>query len=237
MSPEGNPKERATILNASGDVVIRTTGSHGSDIASQRMDELDRAALHFALEAGARFSPAVAVDLGAGLGAQTARFASLGLSVLMIDLAARAELVDSINALYGRRVSAISGDVCRIPDEALPQAVHLLFSQRMVHYLRYGEAVRVLKRFASRMSGGARLFMSCACLASELSEGYSALGQPVEERFGYLAPAMAEKHNVLEPLCLYSKEEFASLAAKCGFSPLEIFQSEFGTLKGVFRRE
>src|SRR6185437_3503288 len=33
-------------VNLYGDRLIRTTGSHGADIASQRLDELDREALH-----------------------------------------------------------------------------------------------------------------------------------------------------------------------------------------------
>lgn len=100
-------------LNSHGDVLIPTTGLHGADIPSQRIDDLDRAALHCALSIGATRGNVVAVDVGAGLGAQTARFAALGLSVLMIDLVDRSNLVKSLDALYGAgRVTPIAGDVC-----------------------------------------------------------------------------------------------------------------------------
>ena len=237
MSSEKSGTVNAKQLNSHGDALVETTGHHGPDIASQRIDELDGAALRFAEEISARVTPAVAVDLGAGLGAQTARFAAAGLSVLMVDLAVRPEWLQSVNSQHPEpRVSAFAGDVCQMPEDAMPRAVHLLYSQRMIHYLRYPAAVGVLSSFAARMGAGARLFLSCACLDSELSQGYSESGKRVDERFGALAPELAKKHGVVEPLCLYSEAEFVRLAEESGFSAMKVWRSEFGTLKGVFGR-
>lgn len=235
--PSSQPEAKACVqpLNEYGDVLVRTTGLHGSDISSQRIDDLDRAALRFVLERDAPRAPAVAVDIGAGLGAQTARFAALGLQVTMIDLVERADFVRKVNSLYGEgRVTSIVGDVRRLSNDCLPLEIDLLYSQRTIHYMRFAEAVGVLRAFAERMTTHARLFLSCACSASELAEGYPAIDVRIEDRLAPLAPFMAKKHNVLEPLCLYSREEFGDLAERAGFYPLEITQSQFGTLKGIF---
>jgi len=226
----------STCLNRQGDFLLPTTGHHGADIASQRIDELDRTALRYALEARTDSNPIIAVDLGAGLGAQTARFAALGLSVLSIDLLARPDFISKLQSLFGEAcVSHYEGDVRTMPDESLPSRINILYSQRMIHYLRYHEAITVLSRFAARMTPDAKAFISCACIASELSEGYAMTHAPIAERFGHLSPLMSAKHNVLQPLCLYSCDEFENLAQASGFSPIEITQSQFGTLKGIFK--
>ncbi len=237
MSRDGEQKGAAAAINSQGDLLVETTGRHGPDVSSQRTDALDLAALEFARKAALCHAPAVAVDLGAGLGAQTARFVAAGMSVLMVDLVPRQGIVDELNLRYGQgRVSAFVGDVRRMPPGEMPREVHILYSQRMLHYLRHAEAARVLAAFAGRMAAGARLFLSCACLESELSGGYSALGEPLGQRFGLLAPAMAQKHDVHEPLCLYARDEFLDLAGGAGFKAIEAYRSDFGTLKGVFER-
>jgi acetyl-CoA acetyltransferase len=71
-------------LNACGDVLIRTTGRHGGDISSQRMDDLDIAALAYALQLKGT-APGAAIDLGCGQGMQGLRLAALGLDTLLID--------------------------------------------------------------------------------------------------------------------------------------------------------
>lgn len=237
MSSEKSGNVDAKRLNSHGDTLVKTTGHHGPGIASQRIDELDEAASRVAEEASARFKPAVAVDLGAGLGAQTARFAAAWLSVPMADLVAWLECLQSANSPHpGPRVSAFVGDACQMPEDAMSQVVHLLFSQRMIHYPRYPAAVGGLSSFAGRIGAGARLFLSCACLDSELSQGHSESGKRVEERFGALAPELAKKHGAVEPLCLYSEQEFVRLAEESGFSAMKVWRLELGTLKGVFER-
>ena len=69
-------------LNLYGDRLVATSGRHGGDIASQRIDELDRACLEFCLSLG----PGVAAaDIGCGLGAQGFRLAALGAAVTLCD--------------------------------------------------------------------------------------------------------------------------------------------------------
>ena len=61
-----------TTLNLYGDRPISTTGAHGIDVASQRLDALDKEALEQVLQSGERLS---CIDLGCGFGWQGVRFA------------------------------------------------------------------------------------------------------------------------------------------------------------------
>jgi len=60
------------------------------------------------------------------------------------------------------------------------------------------------------------------------------MAMPVTERFHQLGVDMREKHDIVEPVCLYTKEDFGRLAEDAGFSAMQITQSHFGTLKGIF---
>lgn len=85
------------------------------------------------------------------------------------------------------------------------------------------------------MTQGGRLYLSAACMRSELAEGYECADNEIESRFGRLHPSKADKHGVHEALVLYQEEEFVELAERAGFSVVSVKRSEFGTLKGVFQ--
>ena len=89
---------------------------------------------------------------------------------------------------------------------------------------------------ASRLCPGARLFISASGMQSELADGYPHAGNPVEERFALLAPAMQAKHGVREPVCLYAKDELERLVLAQGFTAIRTWTSPFGNVKGVFER-
>ena len=78
------------------------------------------------------------------------------------------------------------------------------------------------------------MFLSCACIDSELAEGYPGISMSVTERFHQLGVDMREKHDIVEPVCLYTKEDFGRLAEDARFSAMQITQSHFGALKGIF---
>lgn len=66
-------------LNLYGDQVLPTAGGHGSNIAIPRLNDLNIASLHFALDS--KPDDGDFVDLECGLGAQALRFADLGKTV------------------------------------------------------------------------------------------------------------------------------------------------------------
>lgn len=220
-------------LNLYGDRLRVTTGSHGPDISGQRLDALDRHALTAVLQNESR---PCCVDLGCGLGVQGLRFAMLGACSHLYDLQAEPELLTRLRSEYGLRLQFHSGDVRTLSASSLPKQIDLAYAQRFIHFLRFEQALALLRRVCARMPAGAPFFISGSGLGSELGQGYVGRGRPLLERYAPLAPEMAAKHGILEPVCLYDPEELTALMVQAGCVPQQVWRSEFGNLKGIFYR-
>jgi SAM-dependent methyltransferase len=221
-------------LNLYGDRLMATTGRHGADIATQRMDELDKACIKFALDATETQS---AVDIGCGLGIQGARLALLGCETFLIDMLDISAAVDALRHSLGvQNVHFLRKDARNLCADDLPNAITIVFSQRFLHYLRFSEASSLIGILVSRLRPGAQLFLSVSGLNSELGEGYPARTSAIEERFARLAPKMAERHQIKESVCLYTEEDTRALANNHGLESVDVWSSAFGNVKGVFRK-
>ncbi len=226
---------RCFTYNNYGDLFIETTGAHGPDIAAQRLDDLDRASLQFALSthSGNHW----AVDIGCGRGTQGLRFATLGFKTLLVDLQENSQRCAIINSLLGNsQVVALQSDVRGLGPADLPDKIKILYSQRFIHYLTWEEAVSLLSNLSKRMPVGARAFISAGGIDTEYGLAYVHRSLPVTERFAHLSPDMAEQHHIREKVCLYSCEDLAKLCKRVGLDPVNIWVSEFGNIKGEFAR-
>jgi hypothetical protein len=223
----------ANELNTHGDRLIATTGTHGPDIAAQRLDDLDKRALAAVLQYEGR---PTCVDLGCGFGWQGLRFALLGARSYLFDLQAEPASLARLRADGGLSLTHWSGDINALPDEALPVQVDIAFAQRFIHFLRFEQAKLLLRKVAARMPHGAPFFISGTGIESELGDGYAGKQSAVHGRFAPLAPEMAQKHGILEPVCLYDERDLTLLMSEAGFEPVECWRSEFGNVKGIFRR-
>lgn len=217
-------------LNEYGDDAVSTTSRHGIDVASQRLDDLDRAALGYALDREDRG----AVDVGCGLGHQGIRFAMLGLETTLVDIMDVSDRIETISELLFLEDSLAfqQVDARDLEVSDLPEDLVVAFSQRFVHYLRYDEARAVLSTLAEGMDEG-RLFVSASGLETELGEGYPDADVPVRDRYAELAPEMAAKHEIEEPVCLYTTDEMRALLEAAGFDVVEVYTSSFGNVKAV----
>jgi len=222
-------------MTASSSAAGEHQGSHGADITSQWIDELDLEAIRFVV------SPAiperVALDLGCGLGMQGIRFATLGCSATLYDIVDIGERIEQVRRMLALDKLAFRRiDLRRVSAEDLPPQVGAAYSQRFIHHLRFEEASALLSVLSPRLCARARLFLSASGLGSELADGYPHAARPVEERFAPLAAPMRAKHAIRGPVCLYTTAELERLALAHGLRTVRTWTSPFGNVKGVFER-
>lgn len=210
-------------LNIYGDGKVLTKGGRGVDVASQRVDDLDRAALDFIR---ARTAPSV-LEIGCGFGGQSLRMAENGAVVTALDMH---DYSGSIPA--HDRISFVQGDLSSF-DPSPAVRYDAIFSQRTIHYLPFDQAADALKRLVEKhLAPGGAVFLSASGLGSELGGLYPHADHPVGERFAKLSPQMAEKHAIHAPVCLYTCDDLAILLLMCELHP-KVWISPFGNIKAI----
>jgi SAM-dependent methyltransferase len=216
-------------LNSAGDEHIETTGTHGPDISSQRLDTLDRRALEDALARGGGFQ---ALDIGCGMGAQTIRFALVGGDVTAVDRIAVGDRLADFDAAFSiGAVTFRQQDAATLGPADLPAELDIIYSQRMIQYLQYGTARDLLARLADVLAADGTVYLSASGLNTELGEGYPDSEEPLESRFATLAPADARKHGINEQVCLYDVADMRRLLTEAGLQVAWIDTSTFGNVK------
>jgi len=224
---------RPVALNAYGDVAGSATDGYGHDISSQRLDELDFACLQFALKKHATGS--IGIDLGCGLGTPSIAFALAGARMTLVDRAPLDGRFEELGRLIPtENLRFVRSDLTRLTDTALPAELDFAYSQRTLHYLHYTKALALISRLASHLRAGGRMFLSASGLDSELGDGYAGRERAVRDRFDSLSPEVAEKHAILEPVCLYSLRDLESLGSSAGLQVTDLWQSQFGNAKAIF---
>lgn len=236
-------------LNDYGDRLIPIgPDGYGGEISSQREDALDRMALRDAAQATALIPgrPAVVYDIGCGQGAMALKFAAVGCAVVACDIEpmpqlsafadkalvkSAAALPPARNAASGQSLFVVVDDARRVDWSGLPSP-DLVYSQRFLHYLRFPEAVALIRALTGR-SLRCNLYLSMSGRHSELGIGYP--DAPLECRFDYLSDAMAGKHGIAQKVCLYALEDAERLAAECGLEIIRLWQSKFGNVKMAAR--
>ena len=212
-----------------------SVASHGADIAAQWVDELDLETLRYVVSP--KMPKRVAVDLGCGLGVQGIRLAVLGCRAVLYDVVDISERIERIKrALDIQNLEFKQIDLRQALPEDFPTDIGAAYSQRVIHYLRFEEASRLLATLAGRLCSKGRLFISASGLSSELGAGYSDSASAIEGRFAPLASEMQAKHRIREPVCLYSIGDLERLVLPHGFATIRTWNTPFGNVKGVFER-
>ena len=209
----------------------------GIDVASQRADDLDERCLAF-LDARFAHDPTrrpSALDLACGRGGQTLRMVACGALVTAVDQHDHG--VDIQRALAGRPIprppSFVQADFRALPT-ILPNAPYdAIICQRAIHYMRYGEAVTAVRAWTHHLKPGGRVFLSASGLDSELGRRYPHRDRPVAERFACLAPDMAQRHAIQQPVCLYEAMDLVDLLHAAGLGVADVFLSPFGNVKAM----
>lgn len=220
-------------LNLYGDSLVKTTGRHGADISSQRMDDLDVETMLYALQL--KEKKGTSLDLGCGIGIQGLRLASLGFKTVLIDwIPINMTVLRIVGLDELLPLSYLMKDVRTLESADLPTEIAVCYSQRFIHYLTFGEAVALLRLVRRQMLPGAKLFLSASGLLSELGDNYQGKSHELSGRFAPLSEPVAERHNIHEPVCLYTPDDLVGLCQKASFSCDRVYSSAFGNVKGVF---
>jgi cyclopropane fatty-acyl-phospholipid synthase-like methyltransferase len=224
-------------INMYGDAPISTTGVHGHDISSQRVDDLDLGCLAFVEWLTKLKTRVFALDIGGGLGAQSKRMATHGANVVLVDLSDQSKNIARFNETMGRE--AIRFHHLDVRDFIYLQITTLfdvIYSQRMLGCIRHREAVEVISTVRESSSQEAHFFFSTGGLQSELGQNYSHQKIPVEQRWGSVSSDLAKKHQIFLPECLYSELELTHLVELCGLSVIRSWTSKFGNPKVICKR-
>lgn len=216
-----SPQNHEMPLNAYGDY-HRAAGSFGIDVASQRLDDLDRMAVAEVEKRLIHDGLCRALDLACGEAALAGRFAQMGAHALAIDI--------RIPVCIPAGVQFLRADLRQLPE--MPP-LDVVVCQRAIHYLTYPDAVGGLVRLREAVRADARLYLSASGIASELGQDYADRDVPLAFRYAPLSEGMAAKHNIRGQVCLYSESDLCSLLRASRWRVEEIFTSAFGNVKSV----
>ena len=220
------------LINKYGDRLIPASAGHGSDIATQRADDLDLMAVEEVMQLG---TPCHALDAACGLGGQAIRLAEAGARVVaadIIDFAAEVAQGAEKAGVAGR-ISFVKADLRSIDEVLTDRAFDLICCQRAIHYLAWHDAVSAVGRLAAILKPGGKLYLSASGIESELGVDYPGRGLALADRYAPLKEAMATKHGINGPVCLYSLHDLNELFLAAGLWPVQQFASLFGNVKGV----
>lgn len=230
----------APAVNLYGDRDIRAgDGRHGIDVAAQRADDLDLAAVERIRTLVAAGHAPVALDLGCASGAQMARMAAAGAHVVGVDLANTWTDVRANVLPYDPRPLFIAGDIRRL--DRLPmktwignRSYDVIVCQRTIHYMTWMEALEVLRGLSRRLlAPDGMVFLSASGLSSELSEGYAHADRPVHGRSAPLSEVMRQKHGIHGSVTLYGLDDLEDLCRTADLCIEKSWVSPFGNVKVV----
>jgi uncharacterized UPF0146 family protein len=231
------PGTDSEILNPLGDRLLSTTGRHGGNVSSQRVDELDLLSLEFAKKQVKAGGTSLVIDIGGGDAAQSKRFAELGADVLLVDLTDQSENIASFNRKMGKlAIRFYQADATKFEFEKDIRNVNVLYSQRMLGCIKYNEALELLQSLFEITVPTGRCFLSTGGLNTEVGLDYPHRDLPVSQRWAPPGRAMGEKHEMFAPQCLYLESEFVDLVRSIGFVVLKSWTSLFGNPKLVARK-
>ncbi len=198
-------------------------------------DEIERYALEECVKRH-RFDQRVSVLIISDKRCEMAiKFARLGAQVVVADKSdVQQDIKGRILAAGLREEIRFTGStLADIPESFQGEPFDIIVIRRGLCAMPYEEARRVVRQLLLKLKIGGKLYLSVLGLHSELSEGYAAAESVINERFGELAPALAEKYGIRQPVCLYTERNLFMLLLEAGASVLRTLTTTYGNVKGV----
>lgn len=240
MPSTHNPDDASKVVNLYGDSLRNWAKRRGANISSQRIDDLDERCLEYAVSLKRKSRKNFrSLDLGCGTGVQGVRLSLLGYESHLYDQEDLPPPVRAIQDLY--ELMRLRYHKCNLADlsnvKLPPNGVDICYSQRFIHYLRYAEAEQLLRRIVKSMTPGGHLFISASGKSSEIGTAHPERNEPIRKRFAAIDPRYAEKHSIFDPICVYSAQELEKLMWDVGFITVDLWESDFGNVKGIFSKD
>lgn len=208
------------------------------ELISQPGDELDQLAL---LESGKRQRTGGTVSvlqLACGDALLALRLARTGAQVLAVAPVAATgvplqQAAEALGVSENFRFLVWNPEYC-LDTTPLPGApFDIVACPHSLSGLPYAHAHNLLRRLAMMTKIGGKLFISAYGVHSDLSEAYPDENQPVRKRFAPLAPPIANKYGIAQPVCLYSERDLFLLLFEAGLSVVKTFSTTHGNVKAI----
>lgn len=198
-------------------------------------DELERLALEECFKRRRHSNPTNVFITPAGHCELAIKFAHLGAQVDLADRSDYAQEIEGrILASNHRDQIHFIGKLLNEVDEPLPSEPYdIVFIRRGLCSLPYAEAKQRVRRMLQKLKIGGRIYISILGLHSELGDGYSAIDEPIAQRFGKLAPEMRNKYSIDKDVCLYTERDLFMLLLESGASVLRTMTTSYGSVKAV----
>jgi hypothetical protein len=196
---------------------------YGVDVASNRVDDLDRRALEHITNT----SSAYVLDVGCGALGFSKQVAQLGVPVLAIDI----EDYSQCNNTNSSLIEFTQADVNELGSWLVDKNFTDGCMQRTLHYLTYVEARELLSVLHQAISN--KLFISVTGLESDIGREYLGRSDVLATRFAELTDTGKEKFHITKPVCLYTQAELRLLLEDTGWKIEMMWMSAFKNIKAV----
>ncbi len=205
---------------------------YGVDIASTRLDDLDKRVLADVRERVDYGEVVSVLDVGCGQGGLAIALAEAGATVTALDIADYAETIQTPSIPNSDAVNFIVADI-RDWLTTNTKQFDIVVLQRVLHYLPYPDAKEVLVTLQDVTD---TLYLSVTGTTTAIANHYDKLDAPLEKRWGELDPVGQELFSITAPVCLYDEEEMLGLLKDCGWEIAWSRVSDFGNVKVLARR-
>ncbi len=210
----------------------------GIDVGQRRISALGKEVIRFALSGKAPSK--VCVELGPGRGRLAPILALMGFRCHLYDsdpsLASHYAKLNACLKEYGT-LHFCPKDIRNIGYGDLPEGVGLVVAERVLHHVRFEEAVRVLRVLRNRTLPGGRFFLSFSGLNSPIGEGYPDRERPVDERWSPLPPDVGRRFDMSGEVCLYDVEDVERLMEEVGgMGRVSLRSTPFGNVMAIYER-
>jgi 2-polyprenyl-3-methyl-5-hydroxy-6-metoxy-1,4-benzoquinol methylase len=199
---------------------------YGVDVASTRLDDLDKRVLTDVRERVGREEMISVLDVGCGQGGLAVALVAAGAAVTAIDITDYSWAFQNETAA---RVRFVQTDVREWVQNNTAQ-FDLVVLQRILHYLPYHDAKQLLIALRGMTD---TLYLSVTGTTTAIASHYGKVSEPLESRWGVLDTVGQELFSITAPMCLYTEAELRTLLDETGWEIEWLRVSDFGNIKVV----